>query len=139
MPQRLVKALAYAVLIWVIGFVWGTVVFMTPALASVAPIPYVSRYPLISFPLLVILPLVSYLLARNYLKTAPDKTREGLKLGITFAVVNFALDLLILVLLFKNGPVYFASLTVWLAYLILLLVPWFTARSLASAANKQTA
>jgi len=42
-------------------------------------------------------------------------------------------DLLVLVLLFKNGFVYFASLTVWLAYLILLTVPWFTGRSLVSA------
>ena len=138
MPQKFVKALAYAVLIWIIGFVWGSVVFMTPALKSVTSIPYVSRYPLISFPLLVILPLVSYLLARNYLRAAGDQG-EGLKLGITFALVNFVLDLLVLVLLFKNGPVYFASLTVWVAYLILLIVPWFTARSFASAANKQTA
>jgi hypothetical protein len=137
-PQKFVKALAYAVLIWIIGFVWGSVVFTTPALKSVTSIPYVSRYPLISFPLLVILPLVSYLLARNYLRTAGVQG-EGLKLGITFALVNFVLDLLVLVLLFKNGPVYFASLTVWVAYLILLIVPWFTARSFASAANKQTA
>ena len=44
-----------------------------------------------------------------------------------------AYALLVLVILFKNGPVYFASLTVWLAYLILLTSPWFTGRSLATA------
>ena len=51
---------------------------------------------------------------------------------MVFAAVNLLLDLLILVLLFKNGLGYFASLTVWLAYLILLIVPWLTGRSLAN-------
>jgi hypothetical protein len=136
MPERMVKALAYAALIWIIGFVWGSVVFMTPALRSIASIPYVSRYPAISFPVLVIWLLIAYLLARNYLKTSPNKASEGLRLGLTFAVVNLILDLLILVLLFKNGPSYFASLTVWLAYLILLMVPWLVGRSLTSANSR---
>jgi hypothetical protein len=132
MPQRLGRALAFALLIWIIGFVWGSVVFMTPALKSLASIPYVSRFPAISFPLLIIWPLIGYVLARSYLKTATDKASEGFKLGLMFALVNLVLDLLILVLLFKNGFSYFASLTVWLAYFILLLVPWLTGRSLAS-------
>jgi hypothetical protein len=131
MPQRIGKALAYSILIWIVGFVWGSVVFMTPALKSLAAIPYVSRYPAISFPLLIIWPLLGYVLARSYLKTATDKASEGLELGVIFALVNLVLDLLILVLLFKNGVGYFASLTVWLAYFILLIVPWLTGRSLA--------
>ena len=39
MPQRIGKALAYAIVIWIIGFVWGSIVFMTPSLKSVRPIP----------------------------------------------------------------------------------------------------
>ena len=132
MPERIGRALAYALLIWITGFVWGSVVFMTPALKSAPAIPYVSRYPLISFPLLILWPLIAYVLARSYLKRSEDKSNEGLKLGFVFAVVNFILDLLVLVLLFKNGFSYFASLTVWLAYFILLTVPWLTGRSLAS-------
>ena len=133
MPQRIVRALAYSLLIWITGFVWGSVVFMTPALKAVPAIPYVSRYPLISFPLLIVWPLLAYLLARGYLKRTAAPADEGLRLGLLFATVNFVLDLLVLVLLFKNGLGYFASLTVWLAYFILLIVPWFTGRSLASA------
>ena len=133
MPERIGRALAYAFLIWITGFVWGSVVFMTPALKNVAAIPYVSRYPAISFPLLIVWLVVGYLLARSYLKPTTGKAQEGLKLGLLFALVNLVLDLLVLVLLFKNGFSYFASLTVWLAYFILLLVPWFTGRSLASA------
>ena len=130
MPQRPGRAIAYAVLIWIIGFMWGSIVFMTPALKSISPIPFVSRYPAISFPVLIIWLLIAYVLAKNYLKNATDKTNEGLQLGLMFAVVNLVLDLLILVLLFKNGLSYFASLTVWLAYFILLLVPWLVGRSL---------
>jgi len=134
MPQRIGRALAYALLIWITGFVWGTVVFVTPALKNVSAIPFVSRYPAISFPLLFAWPILTYLLARNYLKkTIGDRATEGLKLGFMFAVVNFLLDLLVLVILFKNGFAFFAYLTIWLAYFILLIVPWLTGRSLASA------
>jgi hypothetical protein len=48
-------------------------------------------------------------------------------------VINFILDLLMLVVLLKAGFRYFASLTVWLGYLILLIIPWLTGRSLQKA------
>ena len=133
MPERPIKALGFAILIWIIGFVWGSIVFMTPALKNVSAIPYVSRYPAISFPILLIGLVVTYLLARNYLAGTRDRESEGLKLGLVFSGVNFALDLLVLVFLLKTGVAYFASATVWLAYLILLLIPWLTGRSLQKA------
>lgn len=136
MPEKTGRALAYAVLIWLTGFVWGSVVFMTPALKDVAAMPYVSRYPAISFPLLIVWPLIAFVLARSYLRTATDKADEGLRLGLVFVAVSFVLDLLVLVLLFRNGLSYFASLTVWLAYVILLSVPWLTGRSLASRSRQ---
>jgi hypothetical protein len=130
MPQKLIKALGFAILIWVIGFVWGSIVFMTPALKGVSAIPYVSSNPAISFPILLIWVIVAYFLARNYLAGIRNRDAEGLKLGVVFSVVNFVLDLLILVFLLKTGAAYFASATVWLAYFILLLIPWLTGRSL---------
>ena len=130
MPFRIGKALIYAVLLWVIGFVWGSIVFMTPALKSVSAIPYVSSNPAISFPILLIWLIVTYLLAKSYLKTADDKADQGLKLGIMFSVVNIMLDLLVLVLLLKTGFSYFISLTVWLGYVMLLMIPWIAGRSL---------
>ena len=130
MPQKPIKALGFAILIWIIGFVWGSIVFMTPALKSVSAIPYVSSNPAISFPILLIWVIVAYFLARNYLAGIGNRDAEGLKLGVVFAVVNFVLDLLILVFLLKTGAAYFASATVWLAYFILLLIPWLTGRSL---------
>jgi hypothetical protein len=130
MPFRIGRAFIYAVLLWVIGFVWGSIVFMTPALKTVLAIPYVSINPAISFPILFIWLIVTYLLARSYLKTASDKADGGLKLGIIFSVVNIALDLLVLVILLKAGFGYFLSLTVWFAYLMLLMIPWIVGRSL---------
>ena len=130
MPFKIGKALIYAVLLWTIGFVWGSIVFMTPALKTVAAIPYVSSNPAISFPILIIWLIVTYLLAKSYLKAAGAKAAEGLKLGIMFSVVNLALDLLVLVLLLKAGFGYFVSLTVWLGYFMLFIIPWIAGRSL---------
>ena len=129
MPYKPARAVAYAVLIWVLGFIWGSVVFMTPALRAVAPIPYVSSNPAISFPIILIWTVLTLLLARSYLKMALDKPSEGLKLGVTFVVVNFALDLVVLVFLLQAGFRYFASASVWFAYATLLLIPWMTGRA----------
>jgi hypothetical protein len=130
MPFKTGKALIYAVLLWVIGFVWGSIVFMTPALKAVAAIPYVSSNPAISFPILIVWLVVTYLLAKSYLKAAGDKVAEGLKLGIMLSSVNVVLDLLVLVLLLKAGLSYFVSLTVWLGYFMLFMIPWIAGRSL---------
>ena len=129
MPFKPGKALMYAVVIWLVGFVWGSIVFMTPALKAVAAIRYVSSNPAISFPILFIWLIITYLFAKSYLRTADDKVSEGLKLGIMFSVVNVVLDLLILVLLLRAGFSYFFSLTVWLGYLIVFMIPWITGRS----------
>ena len=73
---------------------------------------------------------MTYLLAKNYLKASSDGMAEGLKLGLAFSLVNLILDLVILVLLMKAGFAYFISLTVWLGYLLLLIVPWLAGRSM---------
>jgi hypothetical protein len=138
LPHKPFKAFAYAVLIWVVGFVWGSVVFMTPALKATTPIPYISSNPAISFPILLIWTVLALFLARTYLKTAPDPAREGLRLGIMFALVNFVLDLIVLVFFLKTGFKYFISASVWFAYATLILIPWITGRSLEKSANNPT-
>ena len=136
MPFKPAKAFAYAVLIWIVGFVWGSIVFMTPALrAATAPIPYVSSNPAISFPILLLWTVLALLLARNYLKSTADKEREGLRLGVMFVVVNFVLDLVVLVFLLKTGFIYFVSASLWFAYATLLLIPWLTGRTLERSAS----
>ncbi|HEX4898982.1 MAG TPA: hypothetical protein VFV61_00530 [Pyrinomonadaceae bacterium] len=138
MPYKPLRAFAYAVLIWVVGFIWGSIVFMTPALRSTAPIPYVSRNPAISFPIILIWTVLTLLLARSYLKAAGEKERESLRLGLMFVIVNFVLDLVVLVFLLKTGFSYFVSASVWFAYASLVLIPWLTGRTLASAPSNPT-
>jgi hypothetical protein len=128
---KALQALAYAILIWLVGFVWGTVVFMTPQLKSVQPIPYVSANPAISFPILLIWVPLTHLLAKNYVKGTKDRVAAGLRLGLLFVVTNFILDVAVLVIGLKAGVGYFLSLTVWLAYSLLLIIPWLTGQSLA--------
>lgn len=103
MPYKPLRACAYAVLIWVVGFIWGSIVFMTPALRSTPPIPYVSSNPAISFPIILLWTVLTLLLARSYLSAAQDKEREGIRLGFMFVIVNFVLDLLVLVFLLQAG------------------------------------
>lgn len=122
------KALAYAILIWVIGFVWGSIVFMTPALKKVSSIPYISSNPAISFPILILWILVAYLLSTSYLRGLDNRAAEGLKLGIIFSATNIFLDLVVIVIALRAGFGYFVSLTVWLGYFILLVMPAIVAR-----------
>ncbi|HXT63645.1 MAG TPA: hypothetical protein VN696_11475 [Pyrinomonadaceae bacterium] len=133
MVLNILKAFGFAILIWIIGFVWGSFVFMTPALKGTPPIPFVSANPAISFPILLIWIPVTYLFARICLYRNSNPAADGFKVGIVFAVTNFILDLLMLALLLKAGYGYFASLTVWLGYFILLIIPWLTGRSLQKA------
>ena len=130
MLLTLLKALGFDILIWIVGFVWGTIVFMTPALKGTPAIPYVSANPAISFPILLVWIPVTYLFARVCLWRSRNPSAEGPRVGIVLAGMNFILDLLMLVLLLKAGWGYFASLTVWLGYFILLIIPWLTGRSL---------
>jgi hypothetical protein len=118
------KALLYAGLLWVAGFFWGSIVYMTPALKSVPPIAYVSGNPVISFPILLVWLVLSWLLARNFLKGAERKADAGRQLGIVFVLVNLVLDLVVLVVLLKAGFGFYASLSIWVAYAILFAVPW---------------
>jgi hypothetical protein len=127
------KALGFAILIWIVGFVWGSIVFMTPAFKATPAIPYVSANPAISFPILLMWVPLTYIFTRICLLRTPNPVAEGLEIGTVFAGINFILDLLVLVLLLKAGVSYFASLTVWLGYLILLIIPWLTGRSLRKA------
>lgn len=126
-PYKLGRALSYAVLIWVIGFVWGTIVFMVPTLKNLPSVPYVSKYPAISVVVLVVYLVLVFFLAKGYLKASDEKIAEELKFGITLFLVNIVLDALVYVILFK-GKDYFAYLSIWFAYAIFIAIPWLTGR-----------
>lgn len=133
MRFRIGKAIGYGVIIWVVGFIWGSIVFMMPSLKSTPPIPYFSSNPAISFPIIAIWIPLTYLLSRHFLKNSKAPDADGIKLGLAFSEVNFVLDVLILVVLLKAGISYFAAASIWLGYAMLFVIPWLTGRSLAKA------
>lgn len=133
MRFRIGKAIAYGVLIWLVGFIWGSFVFMTPSLKSVPPIPYISSNPAISFPILALWIPLTYLLAVSFLKDSAKPVDHGIKLGLVFSEINFVLDVIILVILLNAGIKFFAKASIWVGYLMLFVIAWLTGRSLAKA------
>lgn len=121
-PYRLGKAIAHAVLIWLIGFIWGMVVFMTPPLKNMSSIAYVSKFPAVSVPLLILYLFLIPYLAKKYLAGATDKRAEAWKYGMVLLVISVVLDVLIIVVAFK-GHDYFSYLSIWIAYALLLILP----------------
>jgi hypothetical protein len=132
MPQKPIKAITFAVILWLIGLVWGSIIFMLPSLKTTAPNPFISSNPWISFPLLLMWLPASYLFAGNYQRSVRNPDGEGLKPGWLFSLMNAVLNILVLAVIFENGLQYFALLTVFFGYGLLLLMPWWAARFLTS-------
>jgi hypothetical protein len=122
-PQNFGKAIGYAIVIWLCGFMWGTIVFAIPFLREIKPIPYLSSNPAISFPIIVIWIFLVTKFTKSYFKRVPNINHEALKLGLSFFILNAVLDLLVIVIAFGNGFQFYLSLSVWLAYAVLLVVP----------------
>ena len=121
-PYKLGKSIAHAVLIWIVGFVWGMIVFMTPPLKSIPSVPFVSKFPAVSVPLLIVYVFLIYYLAKRYLAHADDRRIEAWKYGITLLLTSAILDTLVIVVAFK-GHDYFSYLSIWIAYALLLFIP----------------
>ncbi|MBP2030031.1 hypothetical protein J2755_000965 [Methanohalophilus levihalophilus] len=118
-----VKAVGFALFLWILGFVWGTVVFMTPQLMAFEEITYISQFPAISFPLIIVYAILTIYFSRNYLKPMQSRVYAGYKLGFTLFLVNIVLDGLIYALVFGTRE-FFSYLSVWLAYVLIMVIPW---------------
>lgn len=134
MASRDRAALWYAVVIWLAGFIWGSVVFAVPVLDDAPGIRGVSSNLAISLPILVLWIPLAWWLARRWLAGEPARRTAARRLGAWFAGTNVALDLLLLVMLFGSGLEYFAAATVWLGYALLAAIPPLAARRPAQAA-----
>ena len=129
MLHKPTKALLYGVLIWLAGFVWGSIVFMVPFLKHLPSMPVISMYPAISFPLIPAFWYLATLFGKRYLADAEDRRAEGLKLGIAFSVINIILDYIVLVVSLNAGPHFYSYVTIWAAYFILFLAPFRVGRT----------
>jgi hypothetical protein len=124
MPFRLARASGYALLFWIIGFVWGVIVFTVPTLRNVPSVSYVSKYPAISIPLLVTYPILMFFTTRTLLKETIEHS-EGARFGVVVLVVNVVFDSFVYVVFLKSID-YFTYLSIWFAYIMFLTVPWLT-------------
>jgi hypothetical protein len=122
LSYRPAKAIGYGLLIWLIGFVWGSIVLMVPGLQSVDPIPLFSNNPAISLPILVVYSIIVFYMAKSYISGVVDKIGQGYKLGIIIFLVNIVLDGLVYVLILGSDN-YFSFLSVWISYVLLLIIP----------------
>ena len=126
-PYMRLTAIWYAALIWIFGFIWGVIVFMIPQLKNAPSISHVSKYPLISFPLLIFYAVTLYFLTRKYLKDTGHRAWEGLKFGATILLFNIILDAAVYVIIFK-GQDYFSFLSIWMAYALFIAIPGLTGK-----------
>lgn len=117
------RALQYSVLLWIIGFIWGMVVFIVPLLKNIQTVPFISKYPAISIPLLIVCTILVIFFTNKYLKGTKEKTTEAIKFGVTIFLTNFVLDFVTYYILFQSTD-YFAYLSIWLSYGLMIVVPW---------------
>jgi hypothetical protein len=131
MPITSGNVLVYAFVLWIVGFIWGMIVLAVSTLKQIPSIAYVAKLPAVSVVLIPAYVAILYYLAEKHLKTFDNKPQEGLKFGLTLAVVNVLLDLLVYVILFGSAD-YFAYLSIWFAYALFLAIPWLVGRKLES-------
>ena len=105
------------------------VVFMAPLPKKVPSIPYVSKLPAVSAVLTPLYFVTLWYLASRLLASAQAKMVEALKFGIVPVLLTIVLGTLVYLLLLGSGD-YFVFLSIWLAYVMFLLVPWLVGRHL---------
>ena len=122
MPTTNIRVVVYAIVIWLVGFVWGVIVFTVPPLWNIPSVAYVSKLPAVSLVLIPVYVVILARVTRTELRGKSDKARGGLKLGFSLAAINILLDILVYVLLFGSLD-YFSFLSIWLAYALFLVIP----------------
>lgn len=110
MIKKPVKGVLMGLLLWVAGFIAGSIVMI------------MAGMDMIGIVMIFVMPVIAALIAMWYLKKNPGMS-EGLKLGLIWIIISAVLDMLVLVLAFGNGFSYFASWTVWVGYAEMLIVP----------------
>ena len=110
MIKKPVKGVLMGLLLWVAGFIAGSIVMI------------MAGMDMIGIVMIFVMPVIAALIAMWYLKKNPGMS-EGLKLGLIWIIISAVLDMLVLVLAFGNGFSYFASWTVLVGYAEMLIVP----------------
>jgi len=130
MPKKFGKAIGYSIVLWMVGIIWGSIVFMVPSWKDVAEVPYISQNPVMSIPNLIFYLILIYFFSKSYLKGIEDKKSGAGKFALTMFVVNLILDNLFIILFAGDWPNYLATLSVVFAYLMMIIIPMHAAERL---------
>ena len=123
------RAITYTLLFLAVGFVWGAVAANVKVLRNARSIPYLAHNWAVAFPVFSLWIVLSYVLSRHYLELTGGGAREGLPLGILFAVAAFLFDAIIVAGILHQGRRHFAQPILWIAYALLVLIPWLVGGS----------
>jgi hypothetical protein len=91
-PKTL-HSVVWAAILWVIGFVWGSVGFTIWLLNGLPSIPYVSKYPAIGNVLLVLYVVLIIYISKKQIRVGVPY--EWLRFGFIISISNFLLDLMV--------------------------------------------
>src|SRR5262245_49167684 len=97
MSKRFLPVLGWALLLWFVGMLVGSVVFAVPQLKEAQAIPWVTANPFITVPILVLWPLLVWIITRKRVANSQHPRSEGVKVGLVFLAVNVVLDFVLVV------------------------------------------
>ena len=129
------RALGYALILIGVSFAWGAISANVTALRLARPIPRFARNRAIAIPILLAWTALAYLLAHRYLAATGGGATDGLSLGLVFAGVAFAFDLIVIAGIVGAGRRHFEQPVLWLAYVLLIAVPWLVGRAAGVAGH----
>lgn len=129
--MKTLRTIGLGVGFWLVGMVVGTVVFSVPTLQQIGPVPYLSSNPAITIPLLVLWALLAVVVSRRRVSGSAHPVSEGVALGVTLLLVNVVADAAVVVVALKAGLAFYGYAGLWVAYSLLLLIPWVTGRNAA--------
>ena len=102
------RMLGYGILLWLLIFVWWSIMVILPVLAGKETLQYIIHY--------VLLIPASVFCARLYYKSGDDT--NGFLTGLIFLVTGLVLDLIITVPLF-TGLAFFTTPMLYIGYVIM--------------------
>lgn len=126
------RAIAYALLLLAGGFIWAAIAASVPLLRDARSIPFLAQNWAVAIPVFTLWTVSSYALARRYLTLSGGGADEGLRLGAVFAAAALLFDLVIVAGLVGQGWRHFAQPILWIAYVLLVGIPWLVGRALES-------
>ena len=128
-------AVRYALVLLAVGFVWGAASANVAALRMAPPLPHFAHNSAVALPILVAWTVLALLLAKRYFKLTGAAAADGLRLGAVFAVAALLFDLVVVAGIVGEGWRHFEQPVLWLAYALLLVIPWLVGRATGASST----